>query len=193
MMLFHGYAGVKMGLGPMRPWLERGYATFSMTNRGFRESCRSPASRAADPVGCANGYVRLIDNRYDPRDARELAGMLADENLIDPQRIGAIGGSYGGGMSMALGALKNRKMLLDYSLVPWTGPGAAANAVAGRRTWRGTDLAYSMVPNGDSVDYVTSTRPTAVCPGGNEDSPTSNSLYGERGPKCTGLVQGTRL
>ena len=46
MMLFHGYAGVKMGLGPMRPWLERGYATFSMTNRGFRESCGSPASRA---------------------------------------------------------------------------------------------------------------------------------------------------
>ena len=48
--------------------------------------------------------------------------MLADENLIDPQRIGAIGGSYGGGMSMTPGCSKNRKMLLDYSLVPWTSP-----------------------------------------------------------------------
>ena len=26
MMMFHGYAGVKMGLGPMRRWLQRGYA-----------------------------------------------------------------------------------------------------------------------------------------------------------------------
>ena len=35
--------------------------------------------------------------------------MLADEGLIDPQRIGAIGGSYGGGMSMALGALRTAR------------------------------------------------------------------------------------
>jgi hypothetical protein len=177
MMLFHGYAGVKAGLGPMRPWLERGYATFSMTNRGFRESCGSQASREADPVGCASGYVRLIDNRYDPRDAQEFAGLLADENLIDPQRIGAVGGSYGGGMSMALGALKNRKMLLDYSLVPWTSPGGKPMRIAATAPYMAwTDLAYSMVPNGSTLDYVAD-APYRGRPGVMKQS-YFNTLYG---------------
>ena len=37
----------------MQRFLDRGYATFSMTDRGFRESCGSAASQAADPAGCA--------------------------------------------------------------------------------------------------------------------------------------------
>jgi predicted acyl esterase len=177
MMLFHGYAGVKAGLGQMRPWLERGYATFSMTTRGFRESCGSEASRNADPVGCANGYVRLIDNRFEPRDAQEFAGILADENLIDPQRIGAVGGSYGGGMSMALGALKNRKMLLDYSLVPWTSPGGKSMRIAATAPYMAwTDLAYSMVPNGSTLDYVAD-APYRGRPGVMKES-YFNTLYG---------------
>ena len=122
-MIFHGYGGGKLGLTTMQPFLDRGYATFSMTDRGFRESCGSAASQAADPVGCDSGYVRLIDNRYEVRDAQEFAAKLADEGLVDPQRIGATGGSYGGGMSMALGALKNRMVLEDGSLVPWMSPG----------------------------------------------------------------------
>ncbi len=39
MMLFHGYAGSKLGLGSMRRWLNQGYATFSMTTRGNHQSC----------------------------------------------------------------------------------------------------------------------------------------------------------
>ncbi len=35
------------------------------------------------------------------RDAQTLLGKLADEGVIDPQAIGATGGSYGGGMSIA--------------------------------------------------------------------------------------------
>jgi Acetyl xylan esterase (AXE1) len=101
-MIFHGYGGGKLGLNAMRPFLERGFATFSMTTRGFRESCGSAASRTADPSGCERGYVRLIDNRYEVRDAQEFAAELADQDLIDGQRIGATGGSYGGGMSMVL-------------------------------------------------------------------------------------------
>jgi hypothetical protein len=177
MMLFHGYAGVKAGQGQMRPWLERGYATFSMTNRGFRDSCGSQASRDADPAGCANGYIRLIDNRYDPRDAQEFAGLLADENLIDPQRIGAVGGSYGGGMSMALGALKNRKMLLDYSLVPWTSPSGKPMRMAATAPYMAwSDLAYSMVPNGSTLDYVAD-APYRGRPGVMKQS-YFNTLYG---------------
>jgi hypothetical protein len=154
-MIFHGYGGSKLGLNAMQPFLDRGYAAFSMTDRGFHESCGSPASRAADPAGCARGYVRLIDNRYEVRDAQLFAGRLVDEGLVDPARIGATGGSYGGGMSMALAALKNRVVLEDGSLVPWTSPGGKAMALAGAAAdipW--TDLAYSLTPNGSTLDYV---------------------------------------
>ena len=154
-MMFHGYGGGKIGLSEMHSWLDRGYATFSMTDRGFRESCGSPASQTAAAGECADGYIRLIDNRYEVRDAQEFAGQLADENLIDPQRIGAIGGSYGGGMSMALGALKNRKVLPNYDLVPWTSPDGKPMQIAATAPiipW--TDLAYSLQPNGSTLDYV---------------------------------------
>ena len=118
-----------------------------MTDRGFRESCGSAASAGRRPGRLRDGYVRLIDNRYEVRDAQEFAGKLADEGLIDPQKIGAIGGSYGGGMSMALGALKNRMVMPDYSLVPWTSPGGKPMQIAAAAPsipW--TDLAYSLAP-----------------------------------------------
>ena len=47
-----------------------------------------------------------MHNAYEVRDAQYLLGKLADDGVIDPQRIGATGGSYGGGMSLQLGALK---------------------------------------------------------------------------------------
>ena len=155
MMMFHGYGGGKIGLDGMQRWLDRGYATFSMTDRGFRESCGSAESQAAAGGACANGYVRLIDNRYEVRDAQEFAGQLADAGLIDPQRIGSTGGSYGGGMSMALGALRNRKVMPDSSLVPWTSPSGTPMQIAAAAPnipW--TDLAYSLAPNGSTLDYV---------------------------------------
>ena len=154
-MLFHGYGGGKLGLNAMQPFLDRGFATFSMTDRGFRESCGSAASRAADPAGCERGYVRLIDTRYEVRDAQEFAAELADEGLVDPQKIGATGGSYGGGLSMALAALKNRKVLEDGSIVPWqsaAGKPMKIAAAAANIPW--TDLAYSLAPNGSTLDYV---------------------------------------
>ncbi len=156
-MIFHGYGGGKLGLSTMQHYLDMGYATFSMTDRGFRESCGSLASRAADPSGCATGYVRLIDNRYEVRDAQDFAGKLADEGLVAPKKIGAIGGSYGGGMSIALAALKNRMMLPDGSLVPWKSPGGKPMEIAAAApfiTW--SDLAYSLTPNGSTLDYVAS-------------------------------------
>ena len=154
-MLFHGYGGGKIGLSTMQRWLDRGYATFSMTARGFRESCGSAAAQAADPAGCAAGFVRLDDTRYEVRDAQEFAGRLADAALIDPTKIAAIGGSYGGGISLALATLRNRKMLPDGSLVTWTSPNGTAMEIAAAApfiTW--SDLAYSLAPNGSTLDYV---------------------------------------
>ena len=156
-MMFHGYGGGKLGLGSMQHWLDKGYATFSMTDRGFRESCGSAASKTAGGTACDDGYVRLIDNRYEVRDAQDFAGQLADEGagLIDPQKIAAIGGSYGGGMSMALGALKDRVVNPDYSLSPWESPmGKPMQIAAAAPQIPWTDLAYSLAPNGSTLDYV---------------------------------------
>ena len=116
MMLFHGYAGSKLGLGSMKHWLDQGYATFSITTRGNHQSCGTTAARTAGGAACDGGYLRLMDTRYEVRDAQELIALLVDEGLIDPGAIGATGGSYGGGMSMALAALRNRMMLPDGSL-----------------------------------------------------------------------------
>jgi dienelactone hydrolase len=154
-MLFHGYAGSKLSLANMTPFLNAGYATFSMTTRGFGQSCGTSTARSADPTGCAAGYVRLMDTRYEVRDAQELAGLLTDEGRTSPTQIGAIGGSYGGGMSMALGALKNRKMLPDGSLAAWQSPNGTPMQIAAATPeipW--TDLPYSLLPNGSTLDYV---------------------------------------
>ena len=154
-MLFHGFGGSKIGFTAMERWLARGYATFSMSARGFGESCGTEASRNADPSGCAAGYIRLLDTRYEVRDAQELAGRLVDQGLVQPQRIGAVGGSYGGGMSMALAALADRRMLPDGSLEPWSSPaGTPMRIAAAVPTVPWTDLAYSLAPNGSTLDYV---------------------------------------
>ena len=154
-MMFHGYGGSKIGLNSMHRWLDQGYATFSMTARGFHGSCGNTASQTADPTGCAAGYIRLMDTRYEVRDAQEFAGRLVDEGLVNPQQIGATGGSYGGGMSMALAALNNRKMLPDGTLVAWTSPlGTPLHIAAAAPEVPWTDLAYSLLPNGSTLDYV---------------------------------------
>ena len=56
---------------------------------------------------------------------------------------------------MALAALKNRTMMPDDSLVPWKSPGGIDMELAvaiPSIPW--TDLAYSLVPNGGTLDYL---------------------------------------
>lgn len=166
-MLFHGYGGSKLGLGTggggigaaissMTPWLNAGYATFSMSDRGFGESCGTAASRASVPAReCAHGFNHLLDTRYEVRDAQYFAGELADQGLVSPTRIAAVGGSYGGGMSMALAALKNRVMLTNGRLERWRSPDGKRMSIAAAAPfvpW--TDLAYALDPNGSTLDYV---------------------------------------
>ena len=80
----HGYGGSKIGFGTsggtdgLRRFTSRGYAVFSMTDRGFHESCGSPASITAGGSACDNGYIHLMDDRYEIRDAQFFAGELED-------------------------------------------------------------------------------------------------------------------
>ncbi|MGA7434305.1 MAG: hypothetical protein WBW44_01660, partial [Solirubrobacterales bacterium] len=71
------------------------------------------------------------------------------------KKIGTVGASYGGGKSMALGALKNRIMLPDGSYAPWKSPNGTDMEIAAAAPivpW--TDFAYSLLPNGRTLDYA---------------------------------------
>src|SRR4029453_9540952 len=155
----HGWGGGKTG-GPQVARAKAGYVVVSYTARGFGQSCGSSASRApdptlADPDVCAKrGWIRLADARYEAHDTQHLAGLLADEGLVIPSKVGVTGASYGGGQTMILAALKNRIEQADGTLVPWKSPGGLDMTVAaGAALIPWTDLAYSLTPNGRTLDY----------------------------------------
>ena len=153
-MEFHGWGGQKFGVD--QDWIDRGYAYFSMTDRGWGDSCGRDDPKVLTDPACADvGYNHLMDTRYEVRDAQLMAGLLVDDGIADPAAIGAFGGSYGGGMSMALAALKNRTMMPDGELVPWESPeGTPISLAAAAPNIPWTDLAYSLLPTGRTLDYV---------------------------------------
>ena len=153
--MFHGYGGSKMTLSAMQRWLDKGYAVYSVTNRGSGESCKSAGSIAADPTGCANGYVHLMDPRFEIRDTQNFLGELVDEGVISPTRIAATGGSYGGSESMHLAILKNRVVNPDGTYHPWQSPlGENMSIAVATPNVPWTDLIQALAPNGDTLDYL---------------------------------------
>jgi predicted acyl esterase len=154
---FHGWGGEKIGINAQtQGWAQNGYAVFSMSDRGWGNSCGAQdPDKIAHKANCEHGYNHLMDDRYEVRDAQYLISVLADEGVAQPQRIGATGVSYGGGLSMALAALRDRVMLPDGSLAPWKSPAGTPMAVAAAvPQWPWSDLAYSLMPNGRTLDYV---------------------------------------
>ena len=155
----HGWGGAKSD-APFTTEATDGYVVLSYTARGFGSSCGTPASRApdaslTDPNVCATrGWVRLADARYEARDTQWLAGLLADEGLVLPDRVGVTGISYGGGQSLILAALHDRVMQPDGTLAPWTSPGGTPMAIAAAAPIIGwTDLAEALMPAGRTLDY----------------------------------------
>src|SRR5215218_4522793 len=90
-VLLHGWGGSKVGFADMKPWAERGYAVLSYTARGFNGSCGRPDNRLLNPTGCAKGWIHLADDRFEVRDTQYLTGVLADEGIVDGQRVGVSG------------------------------------------------------------------------------------------------------
>ena len=126
---------------------QHGYAVVAPTARGFGNSCGK--SEAPGDSACANGWTRLGDIRYEVRDIQTLAGQLVDEGIVDPAHIGATGISYGGGFSTMLGWLKNRVMMPDGSLQPWTSPkGTPISLAAAWPRWMWSNGASIFTRNG---------------------------------------------
>jgi predicted acyl esterase len=171
-VLLHGYGGNKTDAQEDAPntgfndvgLASRGYAVVTLSNRGFGMSCGQAASRTPDCS--AGGWIHLADQRYEVRDTQELLGKLVDQGIADPKKLGAAGGSYGGGQSLQLAYLKDRIVLPDGTQQPWRSPNGTPLAIAAAAPqvpW--ADLAAALVPNGhwlDSDRYKASTEVTPV-------------------------------
>jgi predicted acyl esterase len=154
----HGFAATKLaafeGAGPgpyHQGFADQGYATVTYSARGQGLSCGVPVSRTP---GCEQGWTHLADARYESRDAQHLAGLLADEGVIKPTKIGVTGASYGGGQSLLLATLRDRIMKPDGEFAPWRSPEGTPMEIAAaapRIGW--SDLAYALVPTGRMLDY----------------------------------------
>jgi len=133
-------------------YAQRGYAVVTPTARGFGNSCGA-ASRTS--AGCASGWTRLDDSRYEARDVQTLLGRLVDEGVADPAALGATGVSYGGGASAELAFLKDRIRLPDGSFAPWRSPaGTSLRLAAAYPRWGWAELGTALIPNGRADDTV---------------------------------------
>lgn len=185
MIQSHGYGSKATGsanteyLGPTGDqWARDGYAVVQLTARGFGNSCGSMASRLSDPADCANGYIRLDDNRYEVHDIQYATGLLVDAGLVDPHRIGATGESYGGGVSLQLATLRDRVMLRDGSLQPWTSrQGTPLSLAAAAPVIPWSDLVGSLLPNGRTLDTQIASPTTDLAPLGVEKQSFVSGLF----------------
>jgi fermentation-respiration switch protein FrsA (DUF1100 family) len=162
-VMMHGWAGSKTSFERTSPeggynnvyYAQRGYAVINPSARGFGRSCGAADSRSAP--GCDRGWIHLSDHRYEARDTQHLLGLLVDQNVVMPSRIGVTGISYGGIQSLNLARLRGRIRLPNGSFAPWRSPnGVPLQIRAAWARWAGSDLTTSLTPNGRFLDF----RPT---------------------------------
>lgn len=182
-ILSHGWGAPPSGPddgqygGPSaRQWAKEGYATVQLAARGWGNSCGALNSRLLNPAACQNGYVRRADYRYEIRDAQHVAGLLVDEGIADPKRIGAQGESYGGGTSLALATLNDRVMDVDGTLKPWTTPKGTPLRIAAAAPFAGWSDQLLSTPNGRWLDWHTS-APNNGSPFGVQRMSASRGLF----------------
>ena len=156
-------------------YAKQGYAVINYTARGFGRSCGEISSRALG--GCENGYWHYADQRWEIRDTQYLLGMLVDQGIVDPKRVGATGVSWGGGQSSQLAFVKNRVRMPDGSFVPWKSPSGTPIAIkAAVPKWQWSDLGGALVPNGLFLDFNSPPGPV-VEPVGVENSTYVDNLF----------------
>ena len=159
-------------------WAHDGYAVLQFAARGWGDSCGTVESRLVNVGACAHGYIHLDDYRYEARDVQYAVGLLVDDGLVDPNRVGVTGESYGAGLSYELATLKDRVMLPGGQLVGWTSPeGTPLHIAAAAPQFGWSDLVNALGPNGRTLDYQV-TSPTAdLSPVGVEKLTIVGGLY----------------
>jgi hypothetical protein len=191
--MLHGFGGSKLGfeakplggtssdpLYDNLAYAKRGYAVVTPSARGFAGSC-GPSVQAATP-GCERGWLHTADQRYEIRDAQTLLGMLVDQGVADPKRLGSTGISYGGGTSMQLAYLRDRIRLVDGKLAPWRTPKGTRLALAGAwARWPWSDLGLALVRNGRLRQNAVGPPTLSSNPVGTPITSLINGLYFIRG------------
>ncbi len=135
----------------------RGYVVVTYTARGFRNSNDQGST----------GTTQLDSRRYEINDYQYLVGLLADHDAakraagetplfnINPRKVAAVGGSYGGGFSW-----------LAITDPTWKSPasGVPLRLAAAVPKYGWTDLVESLVPSGHYFDRDPKTGKTFVAP-----------------------------
>ena len=112
-LMFHGYSGNSGDWFNLLPYAAAGFVIAAL-------DCRGQGGLSED-VGGVRGntlqgqIIRGMDDspenmlmRHIFLDTAELAGIVMDMPQVDPERVGAFGGSQGGGLTLACAALEPR-------------------------------------------------------------------------------------
>ena len=123
--------------------------------------------------------MRLADHRYEGRDTQYLLGLLVDQGIVAPKKIGVTGISYGGIQSLSLARLRNSIRLPDGSFRRWRSPnGTNLKIAAAFPRWGASDLTYSLSRTGASSTSATTTSGQSIEPGGVQKQSYIDVLYG---------------
>jgi cephalosporin-C deacetylase len=111
---FHGYTSHSGDWLPKLAWSGQGFCMAAL-------DCRGQGGRSQDPGGVMgtthHGHIiRGLDDGAPEKllfrniflDTAQLAGIVMDFPEVDPKRVGATGGSQGGGLTLACAALEPR-------------------------------------------------------------------------------------
>ena len=159
-------------------WAKDGYAVIQLTARGWGDSCGTATSQEVNEAACANGYIHLDDESVDARDVQYAVGLLVDQGIVDPTRIGVTGESLGAGLSLELATLNDRVMNADGSLSPWTSPDGVPLHIAAAATFAGySDLDGALMPNGQTLDDTVTSATADLSPPGVEKESIVFGLY----------------
>jgi len=129
LLRFHGYSASSGDWANQLSWVARGFAVASMDCRGQGGSSEDTGSYQG--MTLRGHIVRGLDGPPEQMyfrnvflDTAQLARVVADFDEVDPTRMGATGGSQGGGLTLACAALAPIKMcapvfpfLCDYKRV----------------------------------------------------------------------------
>ena len=183
-VMLHGFAenktrfegsGVANGYNNVT-YARLGYAVVNYSARGFGRSCGRPDSRTSP--ACDAGWLHLADQRYEVRDTQHLLGLLVDQGVAKAGALGVTGVSYGGIQSLELAGLRNRVRLRGGSFRRWTTPnGTPLRIAAAYARWAGSDLTYSLQPNGRFLDFRTPRPGQSITPGGVMKKSYTDVLY----------------
>jgi dienelactone hydrolase len=174
-------------------YARKGYAVLTYSARGKGGSCGGGGAPQAQlqTGACANGFIRLADQRYEVRDTQYLVGLLVDQGIARAGALGVTGISYGAGQSLELAYIKDRIRCAGNesaagdpcagqpanALIPWTSPdGTPLSITAAHPRWFWSDLVSSLLPNGRFLDFDNTTAGASRNPIGVEIASLVNGL-----------------